>query len=77
MAQSRAAEAALAEQLAPATVALAWLQLEEPLGAGLDVEEALARLEEQQPDLAPALFEALAEGARSGEMEQRQPLRAA
>ena len=71
------AEAALAEQLAPATVALAWLQLEEPLGAGLDVEEALARLKEQQPDLAPALFEALAEGARSGEMEQRQPLRAA
>ena len=71
------AEAALAEQLAPAAVALAWLQLAEPLGAGLDVEGALARLQEQQPDLAPALIEALAEGARSGQIEQRRPLRAA
>ena len=71
------AEAALAEQLAPAVVELAWLQLKEPLCAGLDVEAAVARLEQQQPDLDSALLEALAAGARSGELEQRRPRRAA
>lgn len=64
-------EGATAQQLAALVIELAWLQVAQPAGSGLGLDEALAQLRSRVGDDSAHFVEAIAEAASQGAGERR------